>query len=70
MKFTSFYKAILIGCIIGLSNITFAQDMQATDQPHTAVMTSEKQENMSPQQSPTAFERRQSTFHDWKNEKP
>lgn len=50
MKFTSFYKVILIGCIISLSNITFAQDTQAIDQPHTAVMTSEKQENMSPQQ--------------------
>jgi carbonic anhydrase len=51
MKYTTFYKMVLMGSLLGLVNPILAQETKVT-QPSTdtTVMTAEKQENMSPQQ--------------------
>jgi len=48
MKYTTFYKSIIIVCMLALNNSALAQDTQ-TIKPHAAIMTSEKQTGMTPQ---------------------
>jgi len=47
MKFTNAYKLVLMASLFGLANIALADE---TQQAHTAVMTSETQSALSPQQ--------------------